>query len=372
MTRAFEKLAIYRLRVPLYVPYRLAFGLVEFFDTIVAQAIDGEGNVGVGEATILTGYTDETIDDSWSAAKLLGGEIATVDLAKAWSEVRELARRFPFTATAFATAIEMMQKSPLLMVSSRTRVPLLGLLNAKDEPGIVAEFQQLLGKGYGTVKVKIGFDVEKDVRHVQIVQRVVQGRARIRIDANQGFSAEDGVRFVEALDPAGIELFEQPCAAGDWPAHLAVARASPVPMMLDESIYGLDDIDRAAEIAAAAYIKLKLMKFVTLADTVRAIEFIRSRGMTPVFGNGVACDIGCWMEACIAARYIENAGEMNGFLKARAPLLKETLSFEGDAIVLGPGYAPTFDLQGARAYLLDSLVCGTRAAAALGSVDVSQ
>jgi L-alanine-DL-glutamate epimerase-like enolase superfamily enzyme len=31
---------------------------------------------------------------------------------------------------------------------------------------------------------------------------------------------------VKALDPEGIELFEQPCAAGDWDAHLAVARVA--------------------------------------------------------------------------------------------------------------------------------------------------
>ena len=50
------------------------------------------------------------------------------------------------------------------------------------------------------------------------------------------------------MERHGVELFEQPCAAGDWEATVAVAQASPVPMMLDESIYGLADIDRAGEL----------------------------------------------------------------------------------------------------------------------------
>ena len=38
--------------------------------------------------------------------------------------------------------------------------------------------------------------------------------------------------------------------------------------------------------------------------------------MEPVLGNGVASEIGCWMEACVARSTIANAGEMNGFLQA--------------------------------------------------------
>src|SRR6185437_11370976 len=82
-----------------------------------------------------------------------------------------------------------------------------------------------------------------------------------------------------ALDPAGIELFEQPCAAGDWDAHLTVARAASVPMMLDESVYGLDDIDRAAELGAASYIKVKLMKLGTLDRLAAAIAHIKRLGI---------------------------------------------------------------------------------------------
>jgi L-Ala-D/L-Glu epimerase len=159
---------------------------------------------------------------------------------------------------------------------------------------------------------------------------------------------------VESLDPADIELFEQPCAAGDWGAHLAVARAASVPMMLDESIYGLDDIDRAAELGAARYIKVKLMKVGTLERLAAAIARIKALGMRAVLGNGVACDLGCWMEACVAARTIDNAGEMNGFLKARSRLLTTPLEFDGGAIVLRPGFVPRLDHGRIAPYVLDS------------------
>ena len=125
-------------------------------------------------------------------------------------------------------------------------------------------------------------------------------------------------------------------------------------MMLDESIYGLADIDRAASLKAAMYIKVKLMKLVTLEALVQAIAHIRARGMRPVLGNGVACDLGCWLEACVAARHIDNAGEMNGFLKPHAHLLTQPLTFRDGALWLEPGYTPRLNYAVLERYRVDT------------------
>jgi len=141
----------------------------------------------------------------------------------------------------------------------------------------------------------------------------------------------------------GIELFEQPCAAGDWVAHMAVVRECPLPLMLDESIYDENDIDETASRRAARFVKVKLMKFATLERLAAAIERIRVHGLEPVLGNGVASDVGCWMEACVAARHITNAGEMNGWLKMTRPIFTEPMRVEAGAIRLPAGWQPTLD-----------------------------
>jgi L-Ala-D/L-Glu epimerase len=350
----FDRINVHRLCIPLVTPYRLAFGPVDHFDTIVVEITDRDGRVGLGEATVLTGYTDETIDDSWRVARDFASQLAVTDAGCAFDTITTLGARYPFTAAAFGSALEMLAGSAALQVRETTRVPVLGLLNAEREEAIEAEFEQLLAAGFRTIKVKVGIDAIRDAQRLRAIQRVVAGRARIRVDANQGYTADQGVAFVESLDPADIELFEQPCAAGDWDAHLAVARAASVPMMLDESIYGLDDIDRAAELGAARYIKVKLMKVGTLERLAAAIARIKALGMRAVLGNGVACDLGCWMEACVAARTIDNAGEMNGFLKARSRLLTTPLEFDGGAIVLRPGFVPRLDHGRIAPYVLDS------------------
>jgi len=339
----FARIRLHRLEVPLRTPYKLAFGLVRHFDTLMAEVVDSDGRSGYGEATVLTGYTDETVDGAWDCMRQWAQEILPMPSSRAREVLLSRVDTAPFAVTGLVTAIDMMRDAAAFEVPRAASVPLLGMLNAESGPALAAEVDELLRRGFRTLKVKAGFDAVADAGRLREIQRVVAGRASIRVDGNQGYSREDALRFAAGIDPRGIELLEQPCAADDWDAACAVARVSAVPMMLDESIYGLADIRRAAELGAARYIKVKLMKLGSLPRLAEAIDLIRALGMEPVLGNGVACEIGCWMEALVARAGIRNAGEMNGYLKQAVPLLSNPPPFSEGAIRLEPGYRPEFD-----------------------------
>jgi L-alanine-DL-glutamate epimerase-like enolase superfamily enzyme len=338
------EIRLQRLAVPLTTPYKLAMGAVHHFDTILVSVDTGKGS-GIGEATILTGYTDETIGQSWALAQALAPQLCGLDFAAAKATALKHFDKAPFIVSAFVSAFEMADGHPILAVDTSVLVPILAVINAMDPAGIEAEIERSITAGYGTLKVKVGFDVDADLARVKRIQGLNKGRAKLRLDANQGYTAEQGCRFASALAPDSIELFEQPCAAEDWDAAVRVAAVSTVPMMLDESIYGPADIERAATLKAARFIKLKLMKMGGLDRLAAGLAQIRALGMEPVLGNGVATELGCWMEACVAHNHIINAGEMNGFLKPSSALLKQPLKAEAGAIRLDPGFVPQLDEQ---------------------------
>ncbi len=329
-----------RLALPLTVPYKLSFGPVKAFDTVICEIETDDGGYGFGEATILTGYTPETIADCWAAIwRFAGGMVGqTARTAKTYALANHA--QAPFTVTALVTAVEMATQHPMLTEATGQRVPLLAILNASDPAGIEAELAHHAAAGYDTVKVKVGWNVDDDLARVAFIQSHLPPGVRIRIDGNQGYTPEDGVRFASEVLPDAIELLEQPCHMDDWAAAEMVAAVGRVPFMLDESIYGDAEIERAANIDGVTHIKLKLMKAGSLDQLVRQLESIRAHGMTPVLGNGVAADPGCWMEACVARRCIDNAGEMNGFLKPRTQLFADALVMDGGAVIL-PAEPPT-------------------------------
>lgn len=364
-----REVVLHHVKLPLIKPYRRSYKVDYDYEPFIAEIRDEDGRVGWSDEIVSTGYTTETPEGAWRFLEHHAETVLGLETGAAKKSVEAGSRDNANAATILVTAIEMLEDSPLLDVAADTRVPLLAPVSAADPARIPDEVERHMAQGFATLKVKVGFDVDDDLRLVSAVQRAAAGRVTLRLDANRGFDREQGKRFAAALDPTGIELFEQPCAMDDWEANAAVAAVSTVPVMLDESIYGLPDIDRAAGIEGVGFVKLKLKKFVSCERLRAGLERIRERGMEPVLGDGVGVELNCWMEACVARLTIRNAGEMNGFLKPKDRLLANPLPFDQGSIALPAGYRPEMDMAALDAHLVRRSRFGPTAAAVRGAAE---
>jgi len=321
----------------------LSSGDLSSFDPFVVQLIDEDGRSGWGECLIIPGYTDESIEASWKAANEAARLIVQTNGRDAPAIVSGVTPGCPGIASTFDTALEMLKPDGLYRAAEDIVMPLLAPCQSHDPVEIREEVEAILEQGYRTLKVKVGYDWREDLERVEHVQTALHGRGSIRLDANRSFTRSDGQAFARRLTPAGIELFEQPCAADDWESNARVAEVSTVPVMLDESIYDLADIDRAAGIDGVGFVKLKLKKLGSAERLQSGLRRISDLGMTPILGDGVSMDLGCWFEACIGARLVKTVGEMNGFLKASINLFRNPMPLHDGAIRLPAGYWPEVD-----------------------------
>jgi L-Ala-D/L-Glu epimerase / N-acetyl-D-glutamate racemase len=334
-----ESIRLWRLKVPLHEPYNLSLTVLAELDSIVVEICDRNGRIGIGEATVIPGYTPETGDGAWAFCRTHRERLIGLGTAEAAAALDRFRASDPHAVAVFQIALDMLDRHRLLAPPEQdSAVPILAPVNSKDPERIPDEIERLLGIGYRTLKIKVGWEPDEDRKRVAQIQQVNRGRARLRLDANQGYLPEEGIRFVRSLDTDSIELVEQPCAGNDWAANMSVAAVSPVPIMLDESIYGMDDIDRAAMMPGCGFVKLKIAKMTGVELLAAGLRRIRANGQRPVLGNGAATDIGCWVEASVARHEIDNAGEMCGFLKNREQLLETPLTFEDGKIILKPGF----------------------------------
>jgi L-alanine-DL-glutamate epimerase-like enolase superfamily enzyme len=331
------------LRLPLHRPYRLSYRIFTEFEPIIVEVRGSDGCIGWGEGHISPGSSSETREGGWAFAREQAAIILGTETRDAKAAISASMAASKVAATALLTAIEMLEGHPLLKIEHEARLPLLTAFNATEEHEAGEEVERRLAEGFRTFKIKVGTDVDSDLKRVRAVQNAIGGRATMRLDANRAYSQADACRFASALNPAGIELFEQPCRAEDWDANAAVAKVSPVPVMLDEPICEPADIDRAATLENVGFCKLKLKRFGGLDLLRDALTRVRERGMEPVLGDGLGSEIGCWMEACVARSTIRNAGEFNGFLKPKARLFSEPLVFSSGELVLSAGFVPIID-----------------------------
>ena len=329
------RISVRRLNLPLVRPYRLSYRTFETFEPFLVEVEDSEGRTGFGDAHVSPGSSAETREGGWAFLTAQARAAIGCVPEDAKAAVLDVSERSKVAATSLVSAIEVMEDHPILTADASSILPLLAPLNATEPGAIQDEIDAGIRAGFRTFKVKVGKDVEADLGRVRVAQAAALGRATLRLDANRAFSREDALRFVDGLAPSGVELFEQPCDAEDWDANAAVAEASPVPLMLDEPISSLADIERAGAISGVGFCKLKLKRFVSLEKLREGLEAVRARGMEPVLGDGLGSEVHSWLEACVARTTIRNAGEFNGFLKPRDRLFATPLRFENGAIHLG-------------------------------------
>ena len=346
-----EEILIHQVSFPLIRPYKLSYRTFDAFEPFVVRVRDGEGREGWGEIQISRGSSEETPEGGLAYAREHSEKIVGMEPEDAKALIRASMYASKISATGLITAIEMMENHAMLEVQEDTRIPILTPFESMDAATIEQEVEASLAKGFRTFKLKVGKDVEKDLERVGLIQKAINGRADLRMDANRGFNAEQGCQFASALNPEGIILFEQPCPTEDWDGNAEVAKVSTVPIMLDEPICSLEDIERAGNIEGVKFCKVKLKRFGGIDLLSDAIDLIRSLDMEAVLGDGTSIEIMSWMEACIAQTKLNNAGEFNGFLKPKDRLFKVPLVFENGDIVLPKGYRAEIDPDKLAAHL---------------------
>lgn len=351
-----EKVSLFRLKIPLKRPYKIATAEMKAFDCTIV-ALQAENRQGLGEAmSDVKGYFWETPEEVWQFAREKGQKILRLTTNQAFQYISGFTRRQPCATTPFLTAIEMLSGKAILSPPSATQgVSMVGILQATEKEEIRTEVKEFIAQGYGTLKIKVGFDVDEDIRKVKLAQELIQGKALIRADANQGYTLPQAKKFVQNIDPQGIEFLEQPFKETEWEAMGELARVSPIPLGLDESIYGIEAVEKARQLRCARYVKFKIMKMGSGEALVRGIETAKKYGFEVILGNGAAGEISCYQEALISSRVIARAGEMNGFLKQKESILAEGFKTQGGKLILEPNFFLKLDPQKIDRFATDRL-----------------
>jgi L-alanine-DL-glutamate epimerase-like enolase superfamily enzyme len=337
-----QELTLRTVRLPLVQPYVLSYRTFTEFEPIIVEARDADGRIGWGEGHISPGSSSETREGGWAFCQERATTVVGMNTTAAKATISANMGASKVAAAALLTAIEMLEDHPLLRVDRDVRLPLLTPFNSTAPKEIADEVERRLEDGFRTFKIKVGKNADDDARRVKSIQQAIGGRATMRLDANRAYNEAEAARFAAALDPSGIELFEQPCDSENWEANAKVASVSPVPIMLDEPICALADVERAGGIKNIGFCKLKLKRFGGLDLVHGALDAVRAHGMEPVLGDGLGIELG-WMEGCVARTTIRNAGEFNGFLKPKVRLFAEPLQFTAGELVLPRGFWPLID-----------------------------
>jgi L-alanine-DL-glutamate epimerase-like enolase superfamily enzyme len=159
--------------------------------------------------------------------------------------------------------------------------------------------------GFRQIKVKVGISGQDDVRRLRAVRRCVGGGVDLRIDANEAWTADTAADRLRELERFGIRSVEQPVPHEQVASLAAVRRAVPVPVMLDESLCGMVDAERAVAGGWCDLFNLRLSKCGGFIPTLRLAEYaarhklgyqlgcqVGETGILSAAGRQFACSVG--------------------------------------------------------------------------------
>jgi L-fuconate dehydratase len=96
---------------------------------------------------------------------------------------------------------------------------------------------EALRDGFDHIKLKVGVDIEEDVRRLALVRELVGPGVKLSVDANQAWERDEAIARIRALAPYDIYWVEEPTSPDDVLAHAAIVRAvAPIKVATGEHV----------------------------------------------------------------------------------------------------------------------------------------
>jgi L-Ala-D/L-Glu epimerase len=306
-------------------PFRIARGTQYQARNLLVEIEAGDELIGIGEAgPDSTGYYGETRATMQAAleifADVLGDDPLLVE-----DIIAALDRTLFHGNTAAKSAVDMALYDlagkilgvPLyrLLGLNPARAPVTSFTISIDSPEEMARQAAAAALQYSILKIKVG--TPQDLEMVRAIRAVTD--ATLRVDANAAWDPKEAIRIIEALAPYGIELVEQPVAAGDFEGLRLVRERSPIPIIADESCVTLADVPRLA--GCVDGINIKLAKCGGLRNAVAMIHAARAHHL------GVM--LGCMVSSSLAITAAAHLAPLVDFADLDGALLLANDPFQG-------------------------------------------
>jgi L-alanine-DL-glutamate epimerase-like enolase superfamily enzyme len=214
---------------------------------LILQVHTDEGLTGLGEVSCTPLWSGEDQDSAAHFVHtLLEPELVGQDpreLTTLSHRMHKVLANNPFTRAGIEMALwDLMGKragQPLHMLlggpvreSVRTKYSVSGL-----EPVAAAAIASwAVEQGFTSMKVKVGMDLDTDLRRVREVRRVVGPEVLLGVDANGGWDPSTALRALPHLEDMNIAFIEQPVQSGNPRGLARIRAAAKVPIVADESL----------------------------------------------------------------------------------------------------------------------------------------
>jgi D-galactarolactone cycloisomerase len=174
----------------------------------------------------------------------------------------------------------------------RDKVPVYATALYPEEPSkVAARARAYADQGFHGVKIKVGFDLQQDIRIVRAVREELGKDFTVMTDANQGYSVDVGLKAAAAFAECGAFWLEEPLFVEDIEGHAKLREKGKVPIAVGENLHTYYAFENFIVRGAVDFIQPDVARAGGITE-IKRITALAAKHKVPVsfhtWGDGVA------------------------------------------------------------------------------------
>ena len=292
----------FRLEMPLSNPYTIAYETISETTNIILKITTNTGLTGWGCSAPDVEVTGETADDVCKNIEnivigLLEGQ-NPFQIALFNNTLKQLCPKASSTRAMVDIALHDLlarqAKLPLyqLLGGYRKQIPTSITIGILPLTETLSQAKEFFNQGFTIIKLKGGLQLDEDIEKVLKLRETFGQKFRLRFDANQGYTLQDSINFMNTTKSANIEIFEQPTLQENESLLGKVTQHVEIPVMADESIKTLKDTFRLASNEVIDMVNIKIMKVGGIMESQHINSVAKAGGIEVMVGCIDECALG--------------------------------------------------------------------------------
>jgi len=291
---AISTITIYQSPIALKEPFKISLGILTHANNVIVQITTNNGLVGLGECSPFMSINGESMDTCFVVAGYLAGVLKgknPLDHACCCAAMDSVIYANNSIKSAFDIALYD-------IASQHAGLPLFAYLGGANNKSIVTDYTVSLdapekmamaaatikANGFQVIKVKLG-KAGQDVERIRLIREAVGMDIPLRIDANQGWTAEETPGLLFQLAPYNIQHCEEPIPRWEFMQLAHIRKNSPIKIMADETCCDHHDAERLISLHSCDLLNVKLGKSSGIFKAMKIIRLAEAADMKIQLGG---------------------------------------------------------------------------------------
>jgi len=297
-----SQIELYKLFIPLKEPFIISLGPIYDAENVLVVIHTEEGITGFGECSPFMSINGESIDTCFIVGQYFARLFKGKNALAIEDRIKEMDKLI-YGNSSIKSAFDMALYD---IASQHAGLPLYKFLGGTNTKTIITDYTVSIGdpakmaadavkikeEGYPAIKIKLGEHGPTDVLRIKSIREAVGDDIPLRVDANQGWSIDEAIETLQALAKYNIQHCEEPIPRWNFMHLPHVRKASPIPIMADESCGDEHDVERLIYIGACDYFNIKLGKSGGIFKALKMVKLAEA--------NNIHLQVGAFMESRLA------------------------------------------------------------------------